>query len=272
MATERSNDDDVARRLLWQQLREIPPFRALVRSVEGALLREMTTLHTPVLDLGCGDGDFAATSCEGNIFAGLDPDHRALESAAARRAYQNLVRARAEEIPLADGRMGTVMAVSVCEHIADVDRVIQEAHRVLKPGGQFVLSVPTPHFADMLLGSTLCRLVGFDSLGRSYGAWFNRLSRHVHIDAPEVWCDRLRSAGFRSVSERQFLTPAAMRAFDLCHYLSVPMLVTWRLTGRWVLWPALAVNRLHYLWLRRWAVTAPVDKGPYVMIVARKDG
>lgn len=271
MSSDHLGGDSLARRLLWQQLREVPPFRALVRSVEGALLREMAVVTPPVLDLGCGDGDFAATSFDTRVFAGLDPDRRALERAAARLAYENLIHAQAERIPLPDGRMGTVVAISVCEHIRDVDRVIQEAHRVLKPGGQFVLSVPTHLFADMLLGSTVCRRAGFDALGRGYGAWFNRLSRHIHIDPPEVWCDRLRSAGFEIVSWRYFLTPEAMRAFDFCHYLSVPMLATWRLTGRWVLWPKLAANRLHYLWLRRWTVTSAKESGPYVMIAARKE-
>mgnify|MGYP001161512639 FL=1 len=52
MTTDTSDD------LLWQQLKTLPAFRALLRAVE-ARFYEQIPLPDPILDIGCGDGNFA---------------------------------------------------------------------------------------------------------------------------------------------------------------------------------------------------------------------
>ena len=46
---------------LWLNLRELPYFRGLLRAIEGRFYEEIE-LAEPVLDLGCGDGQFAAVT------------------------------------------------------------------------------------------------------------------------------------------------------------------------------------------------------------------
>ncbi|MEL6977218.1 MAG: bifunctional 2-polyprenyl-6-hydroxyphenol methylase/3-demethylubiquinol 3-O-methyltransferase UbiG [Pseudomonadota bacterium] len=96
-----------------------------------------------VLDLGCAGGFMAEALHErGAVVSGLDPAAEAIEAAKAHAAqegraidYQVGV---GEALPYADGAFDAVVCVDVLEHVTDVDQVLAEVRRVLKPGGLFL--------------------------------------------------------------------------------------------------------------------------------------
>ena len=51
--------------------------------------------------------------------------------------------ARAEQLPLRDSQFDLVLCTQMLEYIADPSMVIDEIHRVLRPGGTLLLSVPS---------------------------------------------------------------------------------------------------------------------------------
>jgi hypothetical protein len=65
-----------------------------------------------------------------------------------------------------------------------------------------------------------------------------------------VWRRRLATVGLEMVEHCYYFSAAAHRTFDLAHYIGVPNLVTKRLFGRWVLYPAQA--SLLERWYRRY--------------------
>ncbi|MFN3615444.1 MAG: bifunctional 2-polyprenyl-6-hydroxyphenol methylase/3-demethylubiquinol 3-O-methyltransferase UbiG [Rubrimonas sp.] len=96
-----------------------------------------------VLDLGCAGGFMAeALHDRGARVTGIDP---AAEAIAAARAHARAEgRAIAydvgvgEALPYADRRFDAVVCVDVLEHVQDLDRVLAEVARVLRPGGLFL--------------------------------------------------------------------------------------------------------------------------------------
>jgi SAM-dependent methyltransferase len=90
-----------------------------------------------VLDIGCGKKPYRAILGEVvDRWLGLDfPD-----TASGRPAAD--VFGSAMEIPFAPSSFDTVLSTQVLEHVACPERLIREAHRVLKPGGHFVLTAP----------------------------------------------------------------------------------------------------------------------------------
>jgi SAM-dependent methyltransferase len=97
-----------------------------------------------VLDLGCGDGRIAgALSSAGGDVTGVDPSPAALER--ARAAHPDLelqLPAQDGSLPFADSAFDVVVCVNVLEHVADTQRLMSEARRVLAPGGWFAAAVP----------------------------------------------------------------------------------------------------------------------------------
>jgi SAM-dependent methyltransferase len=217
----------------------------------------------PVLDLGCGDGFFASLLAEDPFLAGMDPDLAALRRARRCGAHAGLVAASACRMPFRAHSFGTVIANSALEHIPDLEAALGEIRRVLRPEGRVLITVPSDRFAGMLAGACL---------GRWYGRWFNAHSRHFHTDDEAVWRGRLAGWGFQVQTCHYYFSPAAMRAFDLAHYLSVPRLLSRKLTGRWVAFPRTTLNRFYESRWRRHAEPGPAGDGAYLFIVARQGG
>jgi len=255
---------------LGDHLREVPPFRALLRSVECLLIEQAAPLRQPTLDLGCGDGHFASMAFNAPLFAGIDPDAGALRQADRMRAYRHTLRADATRLPFSDGSFATVLANSSLEHIPAMEEALAEASRVLQSGGRLLLTTPGDRFADLLLGSALLTHLGLGRAGRAYGDWFNRHSGHFHTDPPEVWLRRMEEIGLSVEHWQYYFTAPAHRAFDLAHYLSLPRLVSYRLTGRWMPLPNPPANALFGFWLRRHVTASPQATGPYLFFIARK--
>jgi SAM-dependent methyltransferase len=99
-----------------------------------------------VLDVGCafGYGTVALMGRGKSLrwIAGVERDATNVEL--ARRAYPWLpmVRADATSLPFPDRSVDAVVILDVLEHLDNPLTVLAEVHRVLKPGGSLVASVP----------------------------------------------------------------------------------------------------------------------------------
>ncbi len=147
--------------------------------VIGALTRARRHARGTLLDVGCGSKPFAW------IFEGAI--ERYLGTDLSNSAYLDEVRpdafARAEALPVRDGSVGTVLCLSVITYLPDPQRLIDEAARVLEPGGhaliEFTQMVPlhdephdyfrfTRHGAALLIERAGLEPVEFLPLG---GLW-----------------------------------------------------------------------------------------------------
>jgi ubiquinone/menaquinone biosynthesis C-methylase UbiE len=106
-----------------------------------------------MLDLGCGEGrhifglmeKFPDLKC-----IGLDPHIESLEKAfeglkfleSISNSKTNFLSGSAYSLPFSDDSFDLVVCSEVLEHLHDYKDAIKEINRVLKPGGQFLASVP----------------------------------------------------------------------------------------------------------------------------------
>ncbi|MDP8236888.1 MAG: class I SAM-dependent methyltransferase [Candidatus Erginobacter occultus] len=91
------------------------------------------------LEVGVGTGRFAAAL---GIRWGIDPAAAMLDL--ARRRGCRVLRGEGEHLPFADAAFGRVLLVTVLCFVRDPGRVIGEAFRVLRPGGELVLGIIDP--------------------------------------------------------------------------------------------------------------------------------
>jgi 2-polyprenyl-6-hydroxyphenyl methylase / 3-demethylubiquinone-9 3-methyltransferase len=109
-----------------------------------------------VLDIGCGGGflaeEFAAIGCQ---VTGVDPSPASVSAARAHAAGRGLhidyQVGAGEELPAPDAAFGVACCCDVLEHVSDLDRVISETARVLRPGGLYLFDTINRTLASKLL-------------------------------------------------------------------------------------------------------------------------
>ena len=236
MTENKQLDQDALDQILWRHISSLPYFRGFLRAVEDRFLQEIP-ISGPWLDLGSGDGHFASVAFDRPPEIGLDPWVAPTLEARSRNAYQLLVLGEGAQIPAEDASFNTVTSISVLEHIPEIDPVIAEVARVLKPGGRFVFCVPNHRFPELLWGRQALDRLGLKGLGKAYSRFFNRIARHAHTDSPEVWQGRLEAAGLELVQTWDYFPPKALHVLEWGHPLGIPALISKKLFGRWVLVP-----------------------------------
>jgi len=96
-----------------------------------------------VLDLGCGGGFMSeALAQRGAQVVGVDPSQPAIAIAQTHAEATGLVIdyriGAGESLPVAESSVDIVLCVDVLEHVRDLDAVLDEVRRVLKPDGLFL--------------------------------------------------------------------------------------------------------------------------------------
>jgi SAM-dependent methyltransferase len=255
---------------LWLHLKELPYFRSLVRAVEARFYQGLD-LPAPVLDVGCGDGHFAAVAFDRPLDVGLDPWAGPIRKAARYAGYRALVQGDGARMPFPDAHFGSAISNSVLEHIPPVEAVLRETARVLRPQAPFIFCVPNHQFLPGLGVGRALDSAGLKGMGDTYRAFFNRISRHAHCDPPEVWQGRLEEAGFRVERWWHYIAPRALQVAELGHYFGLPSLLVHGLTRRWILvptrWNLALTRRLVEPYYRADPVT---EEGVYTFYIARR--
>lgn len=97
------------------------------------------------LDVGCAEGSFLAHAVRAFPkveWQGTDVSEYALEKARAALPRLRLQQSGAEKLPFADASFDLVTAFDVLEHVPELKAGVNELHRVLKPGGYLMVTVP----------------------------------------------------------------------------------------------------------------------------------
>lgn len=106
----------------------------------GPIARRVGT-GVRVLDLGCRTGALTRHYLDGNTVVGVDVDREALQLAAA-LGVETMWADLDEALPFEAESFDVVVAGELLEHLQFPERLVDEAARVLKPGGRLVGSVP----------------------------------------------------------------------------------------------------------------------------------
>jgi 2-polyprenyl-3-methyl-5-hydroxy-6-metoxy-1,4-benzoquinol methylase len=111
--------------------------------------------HQPVLDVGCGRGEFLVACRERGISArGVDTNERSVADLKAKGIDVSLAAIPECFASVADGSLGSVLAMHVVEHLP-VDALFalfRESARVLREGG--LLMIETPNAESMLVSAS----------------------------------------------------------------------------------------------------------------------
>jgi SAM-dependent methyltransferase len=163
--------------LLSRVVERIPVMRdSAVLAVGGLPAGEGRLL----LDVGCGSGAFLHQMRDrGWRVVGVEPDPKAAES--ARRNDLDVRDGMLADAAFADDMFDAIVLSHVIEHVHDPVALLRECARVLRPGGQLVITTPN-----------------LESIGhRRFGADWRGLEppRHLHVFSVDALSACVASAG-----------------------------------------------------------------------------
>jgi ubiquinone/menaquinone biosynthesis C-methylase UbiE len=122
------------------------------------------------LDLGCGDGRLSAELMAGQLTI-ADVSRAALARARSRLPHATVVELDPDTpVPLPDSSHDLVLCAETLEHVRDVQLLLSEARRVVRPGGRLAITTPAHG-----------RLTALDVLVRGFEARFDPLSPHLRF-------------------------------------------------------------------------------------------
>ncbi len=137
------------------------------------------------LDLGCGDGRLTV-ELEAQEVTAADVSDVALKRLAARLPAARLVRLEPDApLPLPDGAFDLVLCAETIEHVRDVQLLLSEARRVLRPGGRLALTTPANS-----------RLTALAAAVRGFERTFPPLSPHLRFLTRRSLASLLDELGF----------------------------------------------------------------------------
>jgi ubiquinone/menaquinone biosynthesis C-methylase UbiE len=140
-------------------------------------------------DVGCGSGEFALflSGSFARVVA-VDYSEMMIEAARERCTAENvtLVRADCTRLPVESGGADALYALGLLDYVADVDGALAEFRRVLKPGGDAIITMPkSPSLFAFLRWGSGARRALF-SIPPIVNTWTRSQAE-----------ERLRAAGFR---------------------------------------------------------------------------
>ena len=98
-----------------------------------------------VLEIGCGTGGMLGPLSRYGDVHGLDISHDCMQFC-RERGFARMVTGSGYQLPYADNSFDLVTLFDTIEHIPDDRQVLEEARRVLRPGGQVFISTPAYQF------------------------------------------------------------------------------------------------------------------------------
>jgi 2-polyprenyl-3-methyl-5-hydroxy-6-metoxy-1,4-benzoquinol methylase len=145
-----------------------------------------------VLDVGCGEGWFAAELASAGVeVVGIDVAEEPLRRARARHPDLDMRIVDAEgPWPFKDASFDVVWAGETIEHVADTAGWLSEVRRVLRSGGGLLLSTPA-HGRLAMLRLALS--------GRAFDAHFDPRADHLRFYTSRTFTRLLEDFGFEDV-------------------------------------------------------------------------
>lgn len=164
------------------------------------------------LDLGCGDGLLTRIVLQevgARELVGIDPDADEVAQARLLGIYSSVHVAPGDNVPEAAASFDWALSNSVLEHIPEIDAVLAEVARLLRPGGKFIFNVPGPGFHSCLRGPLLP--------GASRDEYLRHLDErlaHRRYWGPDEWEKALAPHDMRVVDATAYLNSAQVQRWE----------------------------------------------------------
>jgi ubiquinone/menaquinone biosynthesis C-methylase UbiE len=153
-------------------------------------------LYGRVLDIGCGDGQFFRLIWPLiQDVIGLDIDLTAAGAGKKSGVYRTVHITSADQIPEPDESFDCIFANCSLEHMENIDEVLAEIFRCLKPGGTLLCSVITECFTQWSVLPNFLDMAGYNDTAKRLQNEFINYHRLKNTFSTEEWRTKLADTG-----------------------------------------------------------------------------
>ena len=196
----------------------IPPMQ-IWRAWEYAAYQRCE-LTEPVLDVGCGDGQFfnLVWPRMRNVI-GVDMDAGVANLAKRSGVYCEVLVTSANRLPFAPQSFASVFANCSLEHMDNLPDVLRNIFRSLRPGGVFLLSVVNQKLLEWASLPHLVEIICGHQRAQTLLAEYENYHHMVSAYTPEVWIEHLTGAGFKVLEYIPIVPEISTRIFLFLDHL-----------------------------------------------------
>ncbi|MCL4354081.1 class I SAM-dependent methyltransferase [Patescibacteria group bacterium] len=253
---------------LNRYLKNSPLGLAVWRAVEARHMSKIK-MESPILDIGCGFGEFAQAFVDDKIDVGVDINARDLYIASKTGKFKNLLLADARDLPFPDNTFSTIMSVSTFEHIDNPKKLLKECYRVLKNNGKLVVTIETDKVDRSTFYRPFFTKIGLKVVEKYLTAGYNNMfGRHTLLDAKK-WQKMVEQGGFKIDKFENIVSPEATKLFDIMLITSWPSQILKVIFGKRIVHRPEFVNKLLIKYFVKYVQKDSAD-GTNLLIVARK--
>jgi SAM-dependent methyltransferase len=190
----------------------IPPM-SIWRSWEYAAYKNYE-LKEPVLDVGCGDGQFLKLVWPRILdVTGVDVNAVIVNIAKHSGVYREVLVGSADSLPFRPQSFASAFANCSLEHMDHLPEVLSSVFRSLRPGGVFLLSVVTQNLLEWISLPHLIEIISGPQRAKTLQAEYEKFHHLVNPYPPEVWIEYLKRAGFKVLEYIPIVPEISTRLF-----------------------------------------------------------
>jgi len=200
-------------------------YSPLVKGYELELF-EKCTMEEPILEIAMGDGYFSSLlfKLKGQkLDYGADLIYGTIKSAKKYNHCKNYIVMDANEIPLPDNCIGTVVMNNLMHHVSDRSLVLQEVFRVLKNGGKFILTDNTIGWGIFTWEQLLLRRLKLSSLADYILRFKLRLFVQRLLTDEDYYDRKSKEGNFKITKKINFVSKTSMYLCSIFEFLNLKM-------------------------------------------------
>ncbi len=253
----------------FRKFLQIAPLSVAVwRAVEARYLSTVKLPH-PILDIGCGFGEFALGFSDIVVDVGIDIAQKDIDIAKQCGKYKKVVLGDARKMPFKNETFSSIFSISTFEHIINPQKVIQETYRVLKGGGILVATIETEAVDRQTFYRGFLEKIGLQSASKFLLKKYNRLFHRNVIVNKNIWLRYLKNAGFSIERSEDIISPSVVKIYDFFMITAWLSQIPRPIIGKRIVYrPAFITNILTKIFLP--FMDKKETNGTNLFIVARK--
>mgnify|MGYP001250025708 CR=1 FL=1 len=152
--------------LLKKKLHERMPEYIFSNDLFEKMIKASLSKECLWIDAGCGNNSLVYE------FEGIAPNGIGIDEVIHPEiltSNDKFIKSSLENIPFEDNSISLVTANMVVEHIVNIDKVLSEIKRVLKPGGKFIFRTTNKNYPTLFVGNLLPKKIKDQIIYRIFG-------------------------------------------------------------------------------------------------------